>query len=127
VQRIEEAERHFGIARGGVRELGPRRLVVRLDRRILFRERELEARVGVQVAVGDVVDELVYGPPARAIRSLPAVGSESGDGGAQPARERLDAPDVPLALLGRPRSGAELEAADGIAKITRLAHGMLTP
>ena len=53
-----------------VAELGPRGLVVRLDRRRVLRDRELEAHVGVQVAVGHVMHDLPHRPSARPIRRV---------------------------------------------------------
>src|SRR5262245_52230124 len=73
VERRKERERGFDGGALRVRELGPGRLVVALDLRLVLRDGELEAHVAVEVAVGKVVDDLPDGPPGGSIGSLELV------------------------------------------------------
>ena len=68
------------------RRARPRRLVVRLDRRVVFGQRQLEADVGVHVAVGHVVHDLTHGPSAGPIRRIELRVGQAGDRRAQSAR-----------------------------------------
>ena len=60
----------MSIGSAHVGKLGPRVLVVRLDRRPVFGQRQLHPDEAVHVAVGDVVHDLPDGPAARAVRRV---------------------------------------------------------
>src|SRR6185369_4216808 len=62
VERLEEKQRHFDRRSPRVGELGPAVLFIRLDRRLVLGQRQLEADVGVHMAVRHVVDDLPDGP-----------------------------------------------------------------
>jgi len=72
-----------------VRQLGPLRLVVRFDRRRIFRERQFEPNERVHVAVGYVMHDLSDGPAVGTIRRVELRVGKSANGGA-PARGRRD-------------------------------------
>ena len=73
VKRVEQLQRYFDWNPPRICELGPRGFVVRLDRRLVFGERELEAGVGVEMAVGYVMYDLFHGPSARTVSGLELV------------------------------------------------------
>ena len=58
MQRVEQIEGNLDRHMLRVGKLGPGGFVVRLDGRLILGQRQLEARVCVQVAVGDVMHEL---------------------------------------------------------------------
>ena len=64
-------------------QLGPGGFVVGLDGGPVLSERELEADVGVGVAVGDVMHHLAHGPAAVAIGRVELRVAEARDGRAQ--------------------------------------------
>src|SRR5436305_10296341 len=86
VQRIEQIERDFDRNSSAVSELRPCRFVVGLYRRLVFGERELESAVRIHVAVGDVMRNLLHGPPTGSIWSLQLVPRQSGNRVAEIAR-----------------------------------------
>ena len=77
-ERLRDGDGGFGVG-----EFGPLGFFVRLDRGIIFGEREAKADEGVHVAVGSVVDDLADGPAPVAIWRVDLRVVESGDGGAQ--------------------------------------------
>jgi hypothetical protein len=89
-----------------VSQLRPERLVVRLDRRDVLGQRELEADVRVEVTVGHVVHDLPHGPTAGAVWRLDLLVCEVFDGRAQARRRAgndLDCIRSPRCIeLGRP-------------------------
>ena len=123
VERFQERERGGQVGDGSVGKLRPPRLVVGLDRGPVLRDGQLEADIGVHVAVRNMVDNLGHGPAA-----IPIGGEKPG------LREALDGPtesrgrfrnlaDESLAKLrgvGRRRK----EWTDGIA---RVAHPAIMP
>src|SRR5438045_8950467 len=56
VQRIEELERNFKRYPPRISQLGPRRFVIWFYSGLVFGQRQLEAAVCVEMAVGHVVD-----------------------------------------------------------------------
>src|SRR5262245_35310054 len=68
VYRVQQIERDRDIPGTRVGQLGPFRLVVGFDGRLLLGERQAEPDVGIDVAVGNMVDDLANSPSARAIR-----------------------------------------------------------
>ena len=80
MEALQELERDFNRRRGGVGELGPSGFVVGLDGGCVFSQGELGAYVGVEMAIGDVVDDLADSPSAIAIRCVKLVGRKAGDG-----------------------------------------------
>ena len=73
MERIQQVERDRDRNFLRIGELRPRGLVVRLDRRLVLRKRELEARVRIQMTVRNVMDNLFYSPSARAVSRLELV------------------------------------------------------
>ena len=99
-----------------VGEFGPELFFVGLDRGIVLGEGEAEAAVGIDVAVGDVVDELANGPAAVAIGRGELLVGEAAERLAEFERRVLDHFDGGGALIGIQWTGED-ELADGIARV----------
>ena len=116
VESFEKLKRKTGRCVFGVGEFGPGFFAVGFDERRIFGEGEAETRVAVQVAIGDVVEELTHGPAVRAIGcvELPIVKAV---GGFSEARgKRLQGGDP----LGSGLGGdgfRRLIAADGVTEV----------
>ena len=67
---LEQVQRHLDRHVPDVRQIGPRLLVVRLDRGVLLCEPEPESHVCIDVAVGHVMDDLSDGPAVRPVRRV---------------------------------------------------------
>src|SRR6266481_9780774 len=80
VEGIQKFERNFDRCVLGIIEPGPIGLLVRLDRRFSFGQREPQPDVGVHVAVGHVVDYLAHSPAAFAVGSFKLQICQSRDG-----------------------------------------------
>ncbi len=78
MQRQRRLDRQLAVGK-----LGPGGFVVGLDGGPIFGERELEADVGVGVAVGDVMDDLAHGPAAVAVGRVELGVAQALDGGAK--------------------------------------------
>src|SRR5262249_29984599 len=117
VQRVEKRDGDFDRRRRDVRELRPLPLLVRLDGGLLFRQRELDAHVRVEVAVGDVVRDLPHGPAAWRVWRVELGWLQSRDGLPQPVRRLGENREEFLALRRRQRLRRPDELADGIARI----------
>ena len=83
VERGEQRQRGRDRRRPGVGQFGPGDLIVGADHRVVFGQREPVAAVGVEVAVGDVVDELADAPGARADRAIELLLGVAGDQGGE--------------------------------------------
>ena len=70
VDAAEDGQRDRRIRVAAVRQLGPDLLLVGLDGWRVLGQRQLDARVRVEMAVGDVVHDLPRCPPAVAIRRI---------------------------------------------------------
>ena len=66
-----------------VGQIGPGGLVVGLDGGPILGERQLEADIGVGVAVGQVMHHLARGPAAFAVGRIELGVAQAGDGGPQ--------------------------------------------
>ena len=99
----------------------PRIFLVRLDRRVVFGERQLEAREGVHVALGHVVHHLPDRPAALAVRrfNLRLAQARAPRRAARPASSRMAAMRLPPRFGGD--VGIEGERAGGKAGIVRPA------
>lgn len=67
MQPFEQGKRELNWRSFCVRELGPSSLFIGLDRRGIFGERQPDSLVAIQVAVGQMVDNLTNSPTAGAI------------------------------------------------------------
>src|SRR5690348_2343356 len=83
MQRVHECERSFHRRVARIAQLSPARFIVWLYGGLVFRKRELEARVGVHVAVRDMMHYLLHGPAAVAIRGMELLARKAADGFAQ--------------------------------------------
>src|SRR5688500_3168720 len=83
VQRIQQVERYIDGYTLGIGKLRPRRFIVCLDGRLVFGERQLDARVRVHVAVGQVVHHLLHRPAARPVRCLDLIAGQARDSRSQ--------------------------------------------
>ena len=108
VQKIERQPHRRGPR---VAQLGPPRLLVRPDGGARLGERELEAGVGVEMAVRNVVDDLANGPPTGAVGGVELLRGKPRDGGTQQGRRGGD-PVNALATLAFARWAAVLEFPD---------------
>src|SRR5262249_3585520 len=62
VQPLQQGQRSSEAAGAGVFQRDPSAFVIRLNGRSVFRQRQLEADIGVDVAVGQVMHNLPDGP-----------------------------------------------------------------
>src|SRR5215469_9169919 len=98
-------------------EFGPGVFVVSLDGGHVFGERQLAADIGVQMAVGDMVDDLLYRPSAFAVRGIKLLFVQTGDRHPKPPRQPGDFFDVFGAEL-RCGIGVGSKGPNGIAKVS---------
>jgi hypothetical protein len=99
VHGVKQRERDLDGSQFGVFEPGPGVFVVGLDGGHVFREGPLGADVGVELAVGQVVNDLADGPATVAIRRVELFGGEAGDRLAHTQRQPRDLADVAGASL----------------------------
>ena len=120
MEGIEDVEAKPERRGGAIGEFGPELFFVGLDRGVVLGEGEAEAAVGIDVAVGDVVDELANGPAAVAIGRGELLVGEAAERLAEFERRVLDHFDGGGALIGVQRTGVG-ELADGISNV---GHGL---
>ena len=101
---------------GAVRQFGPGGFIVGLDGWPVLGERQFKADVGVDVAVGDVMDELAHGPSAVAVRRVKLGVAQAFDCGAKLPGKLAQRVDVRGSLVGE-GGGRRTKASDRIAKI----------
>lgn len=77
---------------------------------MVFGERRLHADVGVDVAIGDVVDDLANGPTAVAVGGVELGFGEAGHGNSQGSWRDGDFIYPGDALVGRYRFGRDIGA-----------------
>ncbi len=118
MERAEQVEA-VGDGSGVVGQRGDGGFVVRLDRRRVFGERPPRADEPVQVAVGQVVDDLPQRPSAVAVGRVELGVGQAVDRGAEQAGQRVDLVDPRRKLVVGDGSVVG-EAADGIASV---GHG----
>src|SRR2546430_554449 len=70
VQTVQKLQRDFHWRSTGVRQLGPKLLLVGAYRRLGLRERQAQAYVAVHVAIGDVMHGLPHGPSTGTVRRI---------------------------------------------------------
>ena len=115
VQRVDEDQRAIdGQARVG--QARPGGFVVGLDGGPILGERELEADVGIGVAVGEVMHDLAHGPAAVAIGRVELRIAQAADRGAKALGEQAQSFNLRGANAGH-AGGGRAEAPDGIAKV----------
>src|SRR6266702_909412 len=118
MQRVQQRLRYLN--RRGLRvcQFRPSCLLIRLDGWLFLGERQLQADVGVQVAVRDVMHDLPHGPATVAIWRIELRIVQAFHRGAQFRRCRRDLLDRPLAPH-RCHSGRHFEFSNGVARIHR--------
>lgn len=116
MQHVEHGERRLDGCDTAVLEHRPRFLVVRLDRRGVFRQSPLESDVRVHVTVGHVVHDLPNGPTVGPVGRVELSIIETLNRGAHVGGRGGNGVDGGAAFRGREGVGA-LQAADRIPKI----------
>ena len=99
MEAFEEVERGLDW-KMAVGQLRKRVLVIRLDGRSLFRQRELHAKEPVHVAIRDVMHELAHRPSARTIGRVELSVGEAAHRGAQARGQFSDRVDGGAAQRG---------------------------
>ena len=112
---VDDGEGVFDRERG-VRELGPGILIVGLDCGFIFCEAETKTDEGIHMGIGDVVDELAYGPAAFAIRGVNLAFAQGIQGRADVARQVSDFSDRGLAF-GFLSEGGEGKIPNRVARV----------
>lgn len=121
VEGGEEEQGDIDFGGGGVGEFGPEFFGVGFNEGGVFGESEAEAEVGVEVAVGDVVDGLTNGPATGAVGRFELGGGEAFDGGAEELRGGGEGVEE-LAAVGRGDGFGPGELADGVAGVFCRGH-----
>src|ERR1700680_130219 len=116
VERFEQGERSLDRRRFGIGKLGPTRFIIGLDGRLVFRQREFEADVGVQVAVRQGMNQLADGPAAWAVGRIELLGREALYRGAKMRGRLIDLIDH-IAALFFGRGIVPVKSAGGIAQV----------
>jgi hypothetical protein len=116
VQARKQQERGLDRRRGGVGEFGPGSFLVRLDEWRIFSERQPEARVAINMTVGQVMDDLAHGPTTGTVGRGELRFAETRDGLPQLSRECFELGNPGSALLWS-YFRRRLIAADRVAKI----------
>src|SRR5208283_3854893 len=116
MQRVEQRQRDLNRRRLRICQFGPAILRIRLDRRLLFSERQLEADIGVHMAVGNMMRGLAHGPSAGTIRGVELSLCESFDGCAQLCRRLGNIVNEGAFLIFGKRA-VVVEFADGITQV----------
>ena len=70
MKAFEQGQRGLNGAGSYVGQLGPARFLVGLDDRLVLGQRKLHSSIGVEVAVGNVVHYLAYGPAIIPVRCI---------------------------------------------------------
>src|SRR5579871_2988194 len=70
VKPLQQAQGGLDGHGGRVRKTGPEHFIVWFDRRRLLGKRQLEAHVGVHVAIGQMMNDLPGSPAARPVRRV---------------------------------------------------------
>jgi hypothetical protein len=115
VECVEQPKRHVD-RQTHVRQLGPRLLVVRLDRGILFREAEPKADERVHVAVGHVMNRLTNRPAAWPVRRVELLVRQPAHGLAELRRRGGDGVDA-LRALARGQRRLRVGRSDRVAQV----------
>ena len=121
VKRLEKIERHINRYPLRIRKLRPLRFVVCLDGRLILRQRQLESRIRIQVAVRQMMHDLLDGPSTGAVGSLYLVPGQSGHRRSQCSRRLGDLADQQRIIRRGDRSVSS-EFPDREAEIARLLH-----
>jgi len=121
MKRIEQRDRRLHRRLRRIGQFGPRRFFVRLDRRVVLRQRELEAGIGVQVTVGHVMDDLPHRPAFRTIRRVELRVGQPGHRGAKLRRSFGNGVDRGASLFWFER----LRPLETAHRISKIFHGGL--
>ena len=100
VQGIEQRQRNCNRRVLGLGQFSPEIFHIRLDGGLFFGERQLEANVGVHVAVDDVMRHLAQRPATIAIGRIQLLVGKSAERGAQTGGSLLDVGQALLFLFG---------------------------
>src|SRR5215207_7750192 len=116
MQALQQRRRRFHWRGPDIRQLGPACLVVWLDERLILGKGQFDPGVGVEVAIGKVMDDLTYSPALGAIWCVQLLGREPCNRRAQCAGGCRDLPDP---VFPEPGIGlaVELEGAYGVPKV----------
>ncbi len=123
VQGLEQAKRGFDRSCAGVRQLGPSGFFVRPDGRLLLRERELDAGIRVEVAVGNMMHHLAHRPAAGPVGCVELRGGQSGNGFAKVRWGSGNLSNPPLPAAGSHVS-VELKGPDGVPEVVTGFRGL---
>src|SRR6266704_4558655 len=118
MQRVQQRLRYLNRRGLRVRQFRPSCLLIRLDGWLFLGERQLQADVGGQVAVRDVMHDLPHGPATVAIWRIELRIVQAFHRGAQFRRCRRDLLDRPLTPHRR-RLGWHFEFSNRVARIHR--------
>ena len=122
MQSSEENKRDLDGQPATISQLSPRSLVVGFDGWPFLGKGELEADVGIGVAVGEVMNELANSPAAVAIRCVELRIGKAGSHSFDPLRQHAQCLNICGAHACQGAGGCR-EAADGIAEIIEVRHG----
>src|SRR2546423_1910301 len=86
LQRIEELERILDRLAARTRQLRPGSFVIWLYGRLVFGQGDLESTVGIEMAVGHVVHDLLDRPTARSVPRLHLVARHASHRGSERTR-----------------------------------------
>ncbi len=110
MQRLQQRQRNLRTERSRL-QLRPLRLLIGLNRRPIFSQRQPHAHISVDVAVSHMMGHLAHRPSILAIRSIQLIVIQTGNSRAQGRRQSRDRGDVLRPVQPRP-----VKLADGIAK-----------
>ena len=123
VQARNQPQRNINGQQAAVGQVGPGGLFVRNNGGPIFGERQLAAYVGHGVAVGDMMHHLPDRPAAFAVARVELGIAQSVDGSVKALRQQANSLYLCGADAGR-AAGQRAEAADGIAEVVQICHGM---
>src|ERR1700722_4948548 len=123
MQRVEQGERDVDWRRFCISEFGPELLLIGLDSRVAFGERQLESNVSIHVTIRNVMHHLAHCPSAGPVRCIQPGVWEPAYHRSQICRNNGDLVDVLLFLLLREWS-LKVKLANGIAEVRHFASGI---
>src|ERR1700693_5934524 len=116
MQAFEQPQRHFHWSRPRVRKLSPPVLCIWFDGRLFLSERQLEARVAVEVTVGNMVDHLPHRPTLGPVRRVELCIGKTADRHCQVRRSLSNLSDKLAPVIGTD-DVRKLELSNWITKV----------